>query len=114
MASIKKWVHDDAMMKSNDENRISNITPFGLRLVPDLKRRIEEAARANGRSLNAEIAFRLEASLEMEGDTRSAEAARRLLKGSGGEDLIPDLVRRLDEHEKRIKHLEGGHGGRSK
>ena len=42
---------------------MANITPFGLRLRPELKKRVEEAARANGRSLNAEITARLEASL---------------------------------------------------
>lgn len=48
-------------MKS-DDLKVANITPFGLRLQPDLKRRVEEAAKASGNSLNAEIAVRLEAS----------------------------------------------------
>lgn len=42
----------------------AHIPPFGLRLQPDLKNRIEEAARAAGRSVNAEIAGRLQQSLE--------------------------------------------------
>ncbi|QPI11750.1 Arc family DNA-binding protein [Stutzerimonas stutzeri] len=37
-----------------------NINPFGLRLQPELKARLEEAAKQNKRSLNAEIAARLE------------------------------------------------------
>lgn len=50
-------------MNESDENmRVANITPFGLRLQPALKKRVEEAAKANGRSLNSEIAARLEAS----------------------------------------------------
>lgn len=50
---------------AGDERRpMANITPFGLRMQPDLKARIEEAARANNRSLNAEIVDRLEASLD--------------------------------------------------
>jgi hypothetical protein len=48
------------------ETRIANIPPFGLRLQPDLKARVDEAAKANGRSLNAEITARLEWSLEAE------------------------------------------------
>lgn len=50
----------------NSEMPVASITPFGLRLQPDLKRRVEEAAKLNGRSLNAEIAARLEASLRHE------------------------------------------------
>lgn len=41
-----------------------NINPFGLRLQPDLKARLEEAAATNKRSLNAEITARLEASFQ--------------------------------------------------
>lgn len=50
----------------------AHIVPFGLRLQPELKARLEESAKANGRSLNAEIAARLEASLEESQDTRAA------------------------------------------
>lgn len=50
-------------MKPDDREKVANIVPFGLRMQPDLKRRVEETARANGRSLNAEITHRLEMSL---------------------------------------------------
>jgi len=40
----------------------ANIPPFGLRLQPELKERIEQEAKAAGRSMNAEIADRLERS----------------------------------------------------
>ena len=54
-------------MRNDDADMpVAAITPFGLRLQPSLKRRIEEAARANGRSLNSEIAARLEKSLQDE------------------------------------------------
>lgn len=39
---------------------MANIAPFGLRMQPDLKARIEAAAKANNRSMNAEIVARLE------------------------------------------------------
>jgi hypothetical protein len=46
---------------SNDEKKpMANIPPFGLRMQPDLKARVEESARRNGRSLNAEIVQALE------------------------------------------------------
>lgn len=38
------------------------IAPFGLRMQPDLKERIEKAASINNRSMNAEIIARLEMS----------------------------------------------------
>lgn len=39
------------------------IAPFGLRLTPKLKARLEAEATAGGRSLQKEIVMRLEASL---------------------------------------------------
>lgn len=41
-----------------------NITPFGLRMPPELRKRVEKSARANGRSLNAELVLRLQSSVE--------------------------------------------------
>lgn len=56
--------HYGAYMKpSNPDTRIASIAPFGLRMHPELKQQIEAQARANGRSLNAEIVWRLEQSL---------------------------------------------------
>lgn len=39
-----------------------DISPFGVRMPPDLKQQIEYAAKENGRSMNAEIVHRLESS----------------------------------------------------
>lgn len=50
--------------KKPDAERIRSVKPFGLRLLPSLKHRLEASARTNGRSLNAEISARLSASLE--------------------------------------------------
>jgi hypothetical protein len=41
---------------------MAKITPYGLRLPPDLKERLDISARANGRSLNSEIIERLQRS----------------------------------------------------
>ncbi len=51
----------------NNEEPMRNINPFGLRLQPELKARLEEAAKQNKRSLNAEISARLEASFDVQG-----------------------------------------------
>lgn len=40
------------------------IAPFGLRLLPDLREKIEAAAKESGRSMNAEIVARLQVSFE--------------------------------------------------
>lgn len=45
---------------ADERTPTANIAPFGLRMQPDLKARVEEAARANNRSLNAEIVHRVE------------------------------------------------------
>lgn len=50
-------------MKSDEPMR--NINPFGLRLQPNLKARLEASAKENKRSLNAEISSRLEESYGM-------------------------------------------------
>jgi hypothetical protein len=41
-----------------------NINPFGLRIPAELKRHLEGSARANRRSMNAELVLRLQESLE--------------------------------------------------
>ncbi|WP_025126483.1 Arc family DNA-binding protein [Pseudomonas sp. PH1b] len=59
-----------------------NINPFGLRLQPDLKARIEAAAEKNRRSINAEIHARLEESFAQESITQPLsehEAAMQVL-----------------------------------
>lgn len=48
--------------KKSPSEKIGNVTPFGLRLLPELRARVEEAARQSKRSMNAEIVARLEAS----------------------------------------------------
>lgn len=44
----------------NEDNRP---IPYSLRLEPETRAKLEAIAKANGRSLNAEIVMRLEASL---------------------------------------------------
>ena len=43
--------------------------PYSMRLDPDLRTKLEAIAKANGRSLHAEISMRLEASLQPEENT---------------------------------------------
>lgn len=50
--------------KKPPEAKIGSVAPFGLRMLPELKARIERAAAESGRSLNAEIVHRLQGSLD--------------------------------------------------
>lgn len=86
-------LHYDLIMKSDDREKIANIVPFGLRMQPDLKRRVEEAAKANGRSLNAEITHRLEASLQGEPQANALP--------------VPDVEGRLSALEKAMLAMIG-------
>jgi len=83
-------------MVKSDDLKVANITPFGLRLQPDLKRRVEEAARASGNSLNAEIAIRLEASFAADEAHQGLDDQVNTLRGEV-EDLRQEVksLRRL-------------------
>lgn len=63
-----------------------NIAPFGLRMLPELRDKVEEAAKSNGRSMNAEIVARLQQSF--------AETTQPLQDLKTGE-LIDELMRRF-------------------
>ncbi|MDR3471572.1 MAG: Arc family DNA-binding protein [Devosia sp.] len=61
----------------------SRIVPFGLRMPPDVKAALEDAAEANGRSLNAEITRRLKASLGPSLEDRIGALEARMSKFEG-------------------------------
>jgi Arc-like DNA binding domain len=65
--------------------KYQNIAPFGLRMQPDLKEKLETAAKGKPKwSLNSEIVKRLEDSLEVRYELASF---------SDGE-LVDELIRR--------------------
>ncbi|MGD1039107.1 MAG: Arc family DNA-binding protein [Roseiarcus sp.] len=66
IVSTSFFIHSTYMVRTPISERIADIPPYGLRLTPDLKQRIEASARANSRSLNAEITARLEHSFRAE------------------------------------------------
>lgn len=41
-----------------------DINPFGLRMPPELRKRLEKSAKTNRRSINAELVLRLQDSVE--------------------------------------------------
>lgn len=79
---------------SEDRMPMANIPPFGLRMRPDLKTKIEEAARANNRSLNAEIVSRLYDSLDLDA-LRMAYTDSELVRDTQG--LLLESMSRENE-----------------
>lgn len=73
------WLHFAAMTTPKSTRQpTSHIAPFGVRMQPELKSRLEAVAASAGRSLNAEIVERLQASLRDPG--ASAAGERRKLE----------------------------------
>lgn len=91
----------------------ANITPFGLRMQPELKARLEESAKGRGRSLNAEIVARLEASFEHDDDlahTISTHSLRLMEHDSSIEvhgDEIRALAVRVEELARWLSSITG-------
>ncbi|GAB6044385.1 Arc family DNA-binding protein [Endothiovibrio diazotrophicus] len=77
-----------------------DIAPFGLRMPPELKESLKEEADRNGRSLNAEIVYRLEMAMEssrsvaIAADGTALDTARETLLA--GKKLAKDLLESLD------------------
>lgn len=64
--------------------KISQLTPFGLRIPEDLKEQLESDAKKKGRSLNKEITACLEACVSGYVDLSSVST----------EDLVRELIKR--------------------
>lgn len=66
--------------------KVSNIAPFGVRMPPDLKKRLEISAKKNSRSLNAEVVFWLQKAMD-EHEEQSDTVKRlpiKMIDGFGG------------------------------
>ncbi len=73
------------------ESTPKQVPPYGLRLPPDLKERVQAAAKANNRSLNAEIVAALERAYPTAGkdpDSDFAELIRTLRQTLSQAELI--------------------------
>jgi hypothetical protein len=78
-----------------------------IRLPADLRRKIETAARDNNRTMNAEIAVRLDQSFRKEGrvvrPVQSPELEERLARL---ERFMESVVERIDKMANRLSALE--------
>ncbi|EWS70735.1 Arc family DNA-binding protein [Vibrio vulnificus] len=75
-----------------------SINPFGLRMPSDLKDKLEEEAKKNMRSLNAELVARLEKSVE--GDVRledlsEKDAFQQILQVNAQIRVLTDVLDKL-------------------
>ena len=91
-----------------DESRYpTRIAPYGLRMPPDLKARIEASATANNRSLNAEIVSALEylypAPTQI---TELREMLRQAIYEISAAQSEDDVFRAMDKFRKIDAELE--------
>lgn len=99
-----------------------DIVPLGLRMPPEVKEQIEAAAKANGRSMNAEIVARLQASFEQPASgtapmdaifdiARIALYAVRATQESNKELSQPKVAEAIARIEHRIDKMQGKNDG---
>jgi hypothetical protein len=94
------------MVNEVDDDRGSEFVPFALRMRRDLKTKVEQAARDNRRSANAEIiervarSFGLDTTSQMPRAPIASETAKRALSKT------EEHAAHLENHEKRLRKLE--------
>ncbi|ENU4100415.1 Arc family DNA-binding protein [Pseudomonas aeruginosa] len=96
---MEQWDHGGSIVVKTTvihHHRMSREDPqFKLRMTPELRAQAEQAAKASGRSLNAELVARLESSFIAENATDrliTAERARELAMMA--RSAIPDEIRK--------------------
>lgn len=80
--------------KKADREKLSSIAPFGLRMLPEMRQRVSEAAEDNGRSMNSEIVARLQATFDSED-----------MKDEGQQER-DELWREIHRRDARIRQVE--------
>lgn len=80
--------------------KISHIPPFGVRMPPDLKEKIEMASKKSGRSMNAEVVYRLQQSFELlDPDSIEPKITNRHPNEQSDNDSAPLRYETLSEEE---------------
>lgn len=78
--------------KQPEDEKVANIAPFGLRMQPSLKAKVQESALRNNRSVNSEIVARIE---------QSFLAGLDSIEESALEAIIERVVQRTLDRENR-------------
>ncbi|MDN6872958.1 Arc family DNA-binding protein [Pseudomonas citronellolis] len=73
-----------------------DITPFALRMSPGLREKVEQSAKENHRSLNAEIVARLEETIAIEGVLETVAPGAQVFGTAG---LLEDMHNQLEQRE---------------
>jgi predicted transcriptional regulator len=89
-------------MTKGDSSLTRDIAPFGVRMSPELKERVSLAAKANNRSMNAEIVATLEAAYPSDRwDQLTAQIMKAVTERAPREvfadDLEEQIRKKLDE-----------------
>lgn len=77
----------------------ATIPPFGLRLQPPLRKLLDAACEESGRSMNAEIARRLEQSF--------SRPEGQIVRASLPESQLQQILDRLDKQQRDIDAIGG-------
>ena len=100
------------MKTSSSDRKVASIAPFGLRMQPELKQQIEEQAMASGRSLNAEIVWRLEQSLRADAPGQSwIKTAKQAASNTPADDRLSALEAEVNELRLGLDELRKTHEG---
>ena len=89
-----------------DESKYpTRIAPYGLRMPPDLKDRVQAAAEANNRSMNAEIVAALEEKYPAPRSQTLSEVWKRLeaMREAAGDD--PEKLEAAQAFENRVANI---------
>lgn len=74
--------------------KVSHIPPFGVRMPQELKVKIEEAAKRSGRSINAEIVYRLQKSIDA--DEALTEMINKSVYSSNAKSDWGDVIEKIN------------------
>lgn len=98
------------MKTSSSDRKVASIAPFGLRMQPELKQQIEEQAMASGRSLNAEIVWRLEQSLRADAPGQSwIKTAKQAASALPSDDRLSALEAEVRELRLGLEEVSKTH-----
>ncbi|MDT0137749.1 Arc family DNA-binding protein [Acidovorax sp. PRC11] len=78
-----------------------SIAPFGLRMLPELRDRVEESAKESGRSMNAEIVERLSRSYQSDDTIRLLRGNIELLR------TLANFITLRHNHPEVMAPMEG-------
>jgi len=80
-----------------------DIAPFGVRMPPDLKERVQAAAKANSRSMNAEIVATLEEKYPRPSPDDLAAMLLTFLEYSAARNPPPNVMAAIDGIRRRLE-----------